>query len=37
VWQVRLLRSEQKDLFQVLHLDIPPRYLKIQAPDRKAS
>lgn len=36
VWQVRPLRAEQKDLFQALHLDIPPRYLKIQALDRKA-
>jgi hypothetical protein len=36
VWQVRPLRTEQKDLFQTLHLDIPPRYLKIQALNRKA-
>jgi hypothetical protein len=37
VWQVRPLRTEQKDLFQALHLDPPPRYLKIQALDRQAS
>jgi hypothetical protein len=37
VWQVRPLQSEQKDLFQALRLDTPPRYLKIQALDRKTS